>query len=880
MPSSCEEFSFPVCKLILSDETLSSNINKVKQWCDLAEQQRIQNESVLKLRLRLAARGKTDNKVVEDLILQEIQSRPTDPGLRIRLVRYFLEENRVAEAFKQCFDIEMKFLPTFSNSIDWYNTVNLACKKYAEVEVTGYKTCWKYWLLAVVAMERQINIQLATDSLLVNANKTQLKDTAAILFEFDQLLKKAADSAINCCSERELAAQFLYQYRGQLLLHLASLLFKIENVYGRNQWKETTKKALPLLLLAYQCGTLDIDEPWLKKTSENNRKLLSNWQRQGAFRCAQAGRTILSCISEDQDNSILTQIRNVTNNQVWVTSEDIINQIRQFCMDVNWRKTIYRSLFNAGDQISKASNSYFVTNDSGEPIYELPVVNIIETYEELALQLDPSSLQTQVYLNLGGSNFAELRIPECNGLNFSVQNLKNCSPDTVNQLDLFSFLCCAVIQSKRSLDAERIYYENFSDKSSDKPRLLPFTNMTKVLCSEDQADWWTQVFKVCNNTAAENLSQIKAVIRNGIEAIRGEGQPKVDLIVLLKLGRALSERAQNITKADEKRALELRVEHIYKVCLQRIKKGPSLGDYHRLLFKFSTQNYNAEATISDLAEEAIQFLAGRYFKNQQYTECIDEFEGLEFPFAAYFRAEAFKKIEDGVKTAPPRTQHIHLEKSKTCLNDALTLLDDPLYKNHPLHSIVPAEIKRIQYIVDPNESMNGFNSGSFTEDERDSLNISRGRRSTSFVGNNLEIESHYKKIAETLDFVKKEFSNLSIAVDDIQNRVVKIEDLLNKRGSGSEDADLNDLYILDELNNQASLQYNDSRVTPVQQLQQQQQQQQQEMLVHAARMSQYNQMYNTSYPMCMPQQFPNPAIQSTMMRQMHGFASPGGQYVG
>lgn len=215
---------------MLADESINTNPSKAKYWCDLAEKERIQNESVLSLRLKLA--GKTDNKVVEQLLLQEIQGKPTDPGLRIRWVKYLIEEQRYKDAFGHCFDIEMKFVETFCASLDWYNVVNLALAKYAESD-KGHKTTWNYWLLAVYAMERQIFLHLMSDTLLVNTSKTNLKDVSALLFEFDQLLRRASEVVLTVCSARELGAQFLYHYRGQLLLHSATLLFKMEKVYAR-----------------------------------------------------------------------------------------------------------------------------------------------------------------------------------------------------------------------------------------------------------------------------------------------------------------------------------------------------------------------------------------------------------------------------------------------------------------------------------------------------------------------------------------------------------------------------------------------------------------------------------------------------------------------
>lgn len=513
-------------------------------------------------------------------------------------------------------------------------------------------------------------------------------------------------------------------------------------------------------MLAYQCGIADTNEPWLRTSNEQSRNLIQQWHNQGAFRCAQAGRTLLACVADGQDNAVIAQIRQVTNNRTWETVEDILNQVRQHCIDANWRKNIFRTLFSNGDQMTKLSSSYFVQGESMcEPTYEFPNVGDVENYEDLAQALKPAALLNQVYLNLGVTNLSDARSYVFDTLNLSVANVNNCSPDTLNQLDLDSFLYCAIIQSKRAIEAEKFYYETYNDKPYDKPNILPIPNMTDVLCTEDQAEWWEAAYKILKNASGENISHIKAVLQNGIEAIRGEGPPKVDLIILLKLAKILQQRSHSSMKADEKRALECRAEHLFKAALRRVKKSGDTGEY-RFLFKFSTQNYNIDSDLTDLVEEGVQFLAARFFKQNQFNECIDEFEGLEFPFATYFRAEAYKKLDDQGKTSK-KAKLLNLEKTKGCLGETLMLLDDPQYKNHPLHSIVPSEIKRLQYtgVGDQNVS-NGFGNSSFfsaEDDDRQSINASyRARRNVSFSDKTAELEVLMRKMMETLDIVKKE----------------------------------------------------------------------------------------------------------------------------
>jgi E3 SUMO-protein ligase RanBP2 len=190
-----------------------------------------------------------------------------------------------------------------------------------------------------------------------------------------------------------------------LCLHLASLMFQKQKISNTNQWRETTRKCLPLLFLAFQCGTVNDEGFWLKNTNAEIRGLFSFLKKDGAFRCAQAGRTILSCIQEDSDNPVITQNRQVTDNKTWSSLDDLIRQVKQICADGNWRKEFYRQLFTNSDQQAKISSSHFVQCPQfNEPNYHSLVFDDLQLQEEIAQQLYPSCLDHQAYLGLGCTN--------------------------------------------------------------------------------------------------------------------------------------------------------------------------------------------------------------------------------------------------------------------------------------------------------------------------------------------------------------------------------------------------------------------------------------------------------------------------------------------
>lgn len=187
----------------------------------------------------------------------------------------------------------------------------------------------------------------------------------------------------------------------------------------------------------------------------------------------------------------------------------------------------------------------------------------------------------------------------------------------------------------------------------------------------------------------------------------------MDLIILLKLGQIFYKRAQGTTRTVERGFLESRTEALFKYSLHMIRMQNSnrTMDPFRRLFKYTVANNQTEidTETNSLAEEAITFLAGRYFKNNEFEECIEDLSGIKLPFATYFQAEAFRKMTE-IANTPKKNKRAYLDKARDYLSQTLELLDAPnVDKNHPLKVIVDGDIKRLQQEarkLETNQSLN------------------------------------------------------------------------------------------------------------------------------------------------------------------------------
>uniref|UniRef100_A0A2M4B7Y0 Putative ran-binding protein ranbp1 n=1 Tax=Anopheles marajoara TaxID=58244 RepID=A0A2M4B7Y0_9DIPT len=815
-----------VCRLLLMEDNLSKNLSKAKYWCDLAETERINHEAVLNLKLKVANKdANSDQLLVKDIIVREILARPHDPSLRVRLVEYFIEEKQLEEAFRYCFELEMKFSETFLQSIEWTNVMARMLSKYAGDASSQKQHSWHYYLLQAIVLDRQIYLSLLSDSTMETIKRSSIKEIATKLYELDQLLRLVSEKGKNAAPQKQLADEYLRHYRGQLVLYSASLLFKgsTDPQQGSSRTirsRETTKRCLAMLLLAYQCGIPKTEAVWLKQSNESSRQVMTFWSKQAAFRCCQAGSTVLSCVGNNSlDVSVLAEIQSVTESKVWTTADNLLDQVRQLCTDPGWRKDVFRALYPSGDSSAKAATSYFVQEQHSlsAPQYVLPKREQLEVYLELAQSLYPSSLPYLVYLGLamGTDNLADLRCRAFPRLNFSTNNLDNCNLETLNQLDMDSFLYCSILVAHSNLlEGERQHYRAATADAEGRPAFLPAPNLLPLLCEENKVEWWSTAYHLIRSStakeAATSVAEQKQLLQHGLQAIRGTGAPLCDVMVLLKLGQILAKRASSGSAPPEERhQTECRAETVYRAAVllwkHRNDSGAAPPSSGSVFFRYGIESYDCQQETVKLTEAGITFLAGVYFKHGRHLEFTQDFAGIPLPYAAFFRAEAFKKLDETNKTPMKGSgKKLHSERARECIRLTQQYLTLPyIERNHPLNYVVQGELKRMSFGGNDsfdstlNASANGLmldeseHFQSFTSTAAGSVGGIRAERETAAavataaanvcLSKTNELESLIRQMMETLTFVKEDVLSIRNDVGDMQDRLVKIEENIYRK---------------------------------------------------------------------------------------------------
>lgn len=337
------------------------------------------------------------------------------------------------------------------------------------------------------------------------------------------------------------------------------------------------------------------------------------------------------------------------------------------------------------------------------------------------------------------------------------------------------------------------------------------------------------------NISGDELASLRATLQHGIEAVRGIGSPKMDLIILLKLGQIFYKRSQESTKTVERGFLESRTTALFKYSLYmlRMQNSHSSLEPFRRLFKYGTGNsqFELDSEINALAEEAITFLAGRYFRNSEFEECIDDLSGINLPFATYFQAEAYRKMTE-LSNTPKKNKRVYLEKARDYLAQTIDLLDAPnVDKNHPLRSIVDTDVKRLQQESrkletsltdsfvsangrsDLDESITRVRDTSMTTTPNVISAAAASAATAAAVAQNEKLERLIREMMESLVLLKDD-------VADVRTKVNSIEEQLNKQQDNKSIDPLEDYYLLeDELQSAGNYLNNTSMFTNVSRMQ-------------------------------------------------------------
>lgn len=658
----------------------------VKYYCDRALTVEPHNPIVFNLKEKLISTSSKDPNEISLLFLKEIDNRPNDLCvLGVRLLRHLLDNNLVSEAYEHVLNFQHKSLNEEFTNIQWYETIANVLVRYRRENIST-NLSWEYWMLTISTLNNLVMLSLDERSL----NIKSTTDCVSAVFNFDQSLKVAFEN-IKDCPYKQLTQEFLQHYRGQLCFHLSTLIFKLAKA-NSIKYKEATQMTLPLLFLAYHTSPPETRSVWLDNAPEKIKMRVQRWHREGSFRCSQTGHIIIAA-AKDQQKALIEK----------ATMES----------SGYWHEKLFKKIFVMRDHQSKIASSYFTTSlEFSEPTLRIPEQSEILLYDEYAQTMYPDSLHHYIWIGMN-QNLAQFKLSLFDGLQYSVRNLTNCSAESLNILDIQSFIYAAVLCAQSQIDDTRhTIYSN-----PNKPNLLPAA-VSDNLGTLNQSKWLIAAWKMFKNDYRSNFGEMRLTLIKGIEVIRCTGNHGMDVKLLVLLARIFADRTQYLTKQSEIEYNSNRAEVFWKAALpilEKLKNNQVVSYAPNKMFDFKSKEMSLSEILKYI-ENGKLFMGIQLMKKKEHEKALQTFETLKDPYASFHQAQIYKTLAEEQTnlskenvTSEMRSQRITLlSHVRDYLYLTLDRLRDPTVdKKHPLNTQIATEIEKIDRLlsrIDPDVS--------------------------------------------------------------------------------------------------------------------------------------------------------------------------------
>lgn len=716
-----------VCELLGSDDvTLDSS--RARYWCEQAKVMSPHDPAVFNLRKRLASTEIMGPEDVRGLFVSELEHRPTDIALRVRLLQHMLDNNQLAEAYQHAADIEEKNLAIFAQHLTWYETVAKVLVKYKNENNSSLSS--QFWMLIVSVFDKLVGLSLDEN---VCSNKNT-SDCVRAIFNFDQILFVAAENVK--CPEKQFSQEFLIHFRAQLCFHIATLVFKLAKK-DQLKYKEASNLALPLLLLSYHSSPVELHCVWLEHAEESTRKLAQRWHREASYRCSQAGHTLQS-VKERRS-----------------TFSDHVAQLSTG----SWRERTYKNIFITRDQQQKIKSSYFVTCPQlTEVLACLPNPDDQIRFDETAQLVHPSSLHHMIWIGLN-TQPAKFRCTLFDGLQYSVKNLSNNAAENLSILDIQAFINLCVFCAQSSIEESKhmIYYNR------EKPKVLP-ASITESYGTINQTKWYISAYKMYTNDCGSNYSDIRMTLMKGIEIVRCHGPHGIDVKLLVMLANTFTQRSKQVSKPGDVEYNEARAELYWNAAipmLDKLKNNQIITYPAKRWFEYKGKDMTPTEVVINI-EEGKLFSAVQLMKKKEHERALDLLSSLKSPYASYYQAQTYKLLADEQMshnkenvTSEMRSQHIiMLSKARDSFYLTLDRLREPsVDRKHPLNAELGTEIEKIERLlsrIDPDMCVNRNECDGMSDE-----NVS----SVGSVGDNVNTSSTPAFMHHTINYVNGNMSS-------------------------------------------------------------------------------------------------------------------------
>ncbi|XP_011144790.2 E3 SUMO-protein ligase RanBP2 [Harpegnathos saltator] len=682
-----DDLVLKVCDL-LTDTDVGMDVNKIKYWIERADKQFPHHPVVFKLKEKLLTmdRPNSNNEDLEKLITSELNARPNDVQLRVKLLKHYMSKYKYDNAYEHVASVEATH--GYRNSIMWYQTL---CDLLTRCKETMHSD-WSFWVLFISSLERYAALCLKEQG---SEIKKSVPEATQAVFNFDQNLTEL--KLKNFSKHQVFTEHMLTHMWGQLHFHLACLLLR-KTKREQGSWSEAGRLCAPLLLTALHVTPIDPSATWIMHIKDPSKNQINLWHIEGSYRCSQAGHVLQDYGKDD--------------------TKKLMGKIDKFCTD-KWRERVYQRIFVSRLHLDHTRNSYFCNHSASNSPLRLCSQSELKHYDEVAERVWPASLHHQVWLGIQSRSHHFLKkdgsphphqyshvFPE---LQFSVYNISQAAPDSLCQLDIDAFLNAAILCSSAIVEEQQLG----SFLSPDRLPTLP-ADLTATLCTCNQEKWWSAAYRMYSKqkNIEGDIGELRHELQQGLEVVRCIGNHGLHPVLLVHLARIFQYRTKMLKEKDKEHGdismLEARAELYWSTAvplLERLQNNQTIRMSASRLLNYQGKEMN-NIELTNALEEGKLLLAQRFVRDKQYEQAIDALQALKCPDASFQQAQIYKMFADEIVNSMPResltsemrSQHIiMLSKARNCYYLTLDRLRSPgMNPKHPLNSELGTHIADIE----------------------------------------------------------------------------------------------------------------------------------------------------------------------------------------
>ncbi|KAI1899352.1 hypothetical protein AGOR_G00060900 [Albula goreensis] len=567
----------------------------------------------------LSSQGQQGWNQLFDLLQSELQLRPGNAHINVKLVQLYCSDGRLDEAVTHCLATEKK--GALQNSLDWYSTLVHTLQEYlAQPSVSSnekmFRKLQKELLLAHCSLLRLSLIELG------------VQQCAEALQSFDHAMQTAAKLVAGTADE---LSEAFTEMRGHLYLYSGTLLLKMAHS-KEQQWRAVTDLAALCYLLAYQVPRPKTKPPKGEQVAQQPMDSLA------CDRQSQSGHMLLN-LSQDNDGFVKEVV------------EAFGNRSGQGCL--------FEMLFGAQ---APAGSSFIGNDDIRSMGTEMPEIADLAKWDNGAILLHVGDLQHLSWLGLQWALMAQkptLRdwlkqlFPR---LTLETSKLDTNAPESICLLDLEVFLSGVVFSCQTQLqETQKIT----ASSQLHEPRCLPL-QIIKLLSTERQRDWWNAVYNLIHKKSLPGMSaKLRMTVQHGLTTLRAGEKHGLQPALVIHWAQHLSETGGGVNSYYDQKEYIGRSVHYWKVVLpllEKIKKRRSIPEpLDPLFMHFHSKDIQISAVKSHEEEAMIAFATLQDIEGKT-EEAIATLENINSISASWHLAQIFQRLSEEAGNGVEETQ--------------------------------------------------------------------------------------------------------------------------------------------------------------------------------------------------------------------------------